>query len=338
MSFDWVYSFLSDPSGWPHKLYEGHYNRNYVVCPPSEVAPVLVRVPRNGFAWDLRCLPESQVLEFLDTTTVPAPRLLYISPSQKFMVLTYIPGDVVKSSFPPGICLPEKLIEQTAQLVCAIHKLDVPRSFYERIATPTMILEHLERLYHQVWMEGHSVLFAALGMPEPEYLVPTWLRKELLKHQPALVFAHCDMHLNNIIIQPDGLLVPVDWELAAVTLPAHDLATHLHRSGYAAKNAELFLKKYGQIIGLDLHCLQEEVIMYRHLEMLKSVIVDAVRTVQRLQIDPILDPKIPAARLTQRLQAVDLLWRTSRDRSIAETSTILHQQAMKNPFKFPNNN
>lgn len=337
MSFDWVYSFLSDPSSWPHKLYKGHYNSNYVVCPPSEVAPVTVRIPHNGFAWDLRCIPESQVLEFLGTTTVPAPRLLYIEPSQKFMVLSFITGEVVKNLFPPEICLPKKIIRQTAQLACEIHKLNVPQSFYTRMATATMLLEHLECLYQRLWVEGYSVLFSALGIPEPENLVPTWLRETLQKHELSLVFAHCDMHLNNLILRPDGLLVPVDWELAAVTVPAHDLATHLHRSSYTEINIQLFLERYAQIMGLDLSFLQQEVIQYRHLEMLKSVIVDAVRTIRLLQINPTLDPKIPAARLTLRLQAVDLLLNERQKRSINKTAEILHQQAMRGMFKSQSN-
>ncbi len=323
MSFDWVYAFLSNLSSWPHELYEGHYNRNYVVYPPGEASQVIVRVPRKGFNWDLRCLSESQVLEFLGTTRVQAPKLLFIATDQKFMVLTYITGQVLKSLIPTDDCLPPAIIEQIVKLLCEIHKLEVPLNFYERLATPITLLDHLERLYQQVWIDGHNVLFSALGMPEPEYLVPVWLKEALLECNSPLVFAHCDMHLNNLIICPNGLLFPVDWELAGVTVTTYDLATHLHRSCYGTKNTQLFLERYAQEMERDLHFLQEEVILYRHLEMIKSVIVDAVRAVKRLQSDLTLDPKVPAKRLAQRLQAVYFLWGKTQERSIYTTAKIL---------------
>jgi hypothetical protein len=45
---------------------------------------------------------------------------------------------------------------------------------------------------------------------------------------------HGDLHRENFIVDPDGDLWTIDWELAMVGDPLYDLATHLHLMRYPA--------------------------------------------------------------------------------------------------------
>lgn len=330
MSFSWVDEFLESPQQWQYELYKGHYNYNYVVYPPSQLQPALIRVPRIGAAqMDLRCLEENNTLQFLERNHVLAPRLLYQSPANSYKVLSYISGQSLKTLYPSSRSFPSSIIQSAVKLIVQIQNLGVPKDFYDSIATPTKIIEHVEKLYQYQWLMGHDILFMLLGMPEPENFIPLWLREALLGWNGTFVFAHSDLHRGNLIIAPDDYLVAVDWELAALTAPAYDIATHFHRAEYSPVEQILFMQEYSRLMDVDLSFLDREVKLFLSLELIKSVLIDSLRLVQCLQNNPHANNQISVRRLFKQLMASDELWGCFRERSEPEILTILCQHSIR---------
>ncbi|ATW49267.1 hypothetical protein CGZ69_16520 [Streptomyces peucetius subsp. caesius ATCC 27952] len=97
-------------------------------------------------------------------------------------------------------------------------------SFAERLIRFTQ-----ERV-HQVHWPVYGGLFAELGVPEegPARLVE---ETRSFSRRPFCLL-HGDLHRDNFIVDGDGRLWTIDWELAMFGDPLYDLATHLHLMDY----------------------------------------------------------------------------------------------------------
>lgn len=74
-----------------------------------------------------------------------------------------------------------------------------------------------------------GTLLEDLGVPEG---VMTGYRERLPRLTPRpFALLHADLHRNNLVLGPDGVLRIIDWEHAMVGDPVHELAVHLRRSG-----------------------------------------------------------------------------------------------------------
>lgn len=286
--FDWVAPYLRPDA--PTNA-AGNYNRNFIV--PRGGAAVVVRVPiPDAEPLDFRMIPEPLVLAALAAHAFPAPRLLHADPAGRFAVHSYVPGQRLDQRFPVRAPLPDWVALDLAAQLAALHALD-PTPLREACAALPQAPDSAALLLALVAFTERSVaplavrhawLYARLHVP-PDPLAAVRAGAKLLPPAPFTI-CHCDVHRRNLIVAPHGQkLTIIDWELALVADPAHELGVHLHRMRYAPHQEELFLDTYLRLRGEQgAHAAwHARIDAYRRHEQVRSALVDVTRTVEDLR-------------------------------------------------------
>ncbi|MFD8304192.1 phosphotransferase family protein [Streptomyces sp. NPDC059690] len=89
-------------------------------------------------------------------------------------------------------------------------------------------------------------LFGALGIGEESF---TRLRKSVygLKRRPFSLL-HADLHRENLIVDPQGRIWVIDWELAMVGDPLYDLATHLYLMKFPELQERRMAQEWSRVV------------------------------------------------------------------------------------------
>lgn len=89
-------------------------------------------------------------------------------------------------------------------------------------------------------------LFRELGVYDESF---TRLRKRVsgLTRRPFCLL-HADLHRKNLIVDPQGRLWVIDWELAMVGDPLYDLATHLYLMRYPAWQEDRMTLEWRRVV------------------------------------------------------------------------------------------
>ncbi len=157
---------------------------------------------------------------------------------------------------------------------------DTP-GFFDRLVA------HVQHIHNHT-RDEYGALFHALGVPlDP--LADVHARKAELRSRPSTLI-HCDVHRKNCIVN-DQRLWYLDWELALIGDPVYDLAVHLHKMTYSAEEESTLVRAV--VAGCKpvlIDGWEEDLVVYRTFERLKSVLVDTVRYSQQIR-----DPFTPAA-------------------------------------------
>ena len=306
--FTWVSDFLKEPSSFIHEVKQGYYHTNYIVKYNNTFYVVRVPVP-TAPEFDLRFLPESHVLNFLESSHFNAPRVLY--ESTYFSVHSYVAGDILSNLFCAPEKLPDWIVVAIAHQMSTIHQLHSP--FSNPLLSLDLLREHLLNLYDQcadIWD-----LFADLHFPRRSLLIPgdiDW------QQQGRSVFAHCDIHRGNVIIV-NSQLVPIDWEHAKIAPLEFDLAAAIHKTKLTIGQEKLLLEEYERTTGIQVSDLQSTILIqtFRTLEVIKSAIVDTARSLESLKKG---SPRTQyqVSQLVKKLEAADRLWHKSQYSGIPE--------------------
>jgi Ser/Thr protein kinase RdoA (MazF antagonist) len=89
-------------------------------------------------------------------------------------------------------------------------------------------------------------LFADLGLGPDSF---GHLRERVagLQERPFQLL-HADLHRENLIVDPDGKLWVIDWELATFGDPLYDLATHLYLMRYPSAQEWRMIQRWCQVV------------------------------------------------------------------------------------------
>ncbi|MER5444804.1 phosphotransferase [Streptomyces sp. NPDC002766] len=89
-------------------------------------------------------------------------------------------------------------------------------------------------------------LFGELGIGEESF---TRLRKSVygLKRRPFSLL-HADLHRENLIVDPQGRIWVIDWELAMVGDPLYDLATHLYLMKFPELQERRMAQEWSRVV------------------------------------------------------------------------------------------
>ncbi|GAB2578409.1 phosphotransferase [Streptomyces capparidis] len=230
------------------KPVSGYHNRNDVRRLDGSLAHLaeIARDTRVKLRFPLRGTPEvvmrawrdeAALLRALEPWLPGIPRCL--ADCGEFTVHTYVPGWRLSRIRPPGWEVPEPHLSQIVELFAAMTRVDVSAlpplpEDWPRDGDCTAFLRRLVRFteerVHRAARPEFGALFDALGIPEDAVLRFEERLGALTPRRFALL--HTDVHRDNLIVRPDGRLVAIDWELAMVGDPLHDLATHLCRMRY----------------------------------------------------------------------------------------------------------
>jgi aminoglycoside phosphotransferase (APT) family kinase protein len=210
----------------------GKSNLTYrVACDAGEV---ILRRPPLGHvlptAHDM--VREHRVLQALDGTAVPVPRVLYLGAADgplgvDFYVMERVVGHVCRNALPPGYAdgreeraaIGAALVDVLADL----HAVDPSMVGLEQFGRPAGFVERQLRRWSQQWDASKNGELPALDELRDE-LVRT------LPPQPPATIVHGDYRLDNTVLHPTsaGRIVAVlDWEMSTLGDPLTDLGTLL---------------------------------------------------------------------------------------------------------------
>jgi aminoglycoside phosphotransferase (APT) family kinase protein len=205
----------------------GHSNVTFLIR-RGEERFVLRRPPRPPLppsAHDV--LREARLLRALRDTPARVPVVLAVCEDSAtigspFYVMERIDGDVMVTSIPDALDVPEQRRKIAAQLIEAlaeIHAVDWRAVGLEGFGKPTGYLERQLRRFTGLWEVNKTREIPAVER------VGDWLSQNLPPSGPATI-VHGDYRLGNTIYAPETparLAAVLDWEMATIGDPLADL-------------------------------------------------------------------------------------------------------------------
>ncbi|MEU4085603.1 phosphotransferase family protein [Streptomyces aureus] len=240
---------------------QGYHHETYVVTlPAAGRGRWKCREPRPGLLWfDRRCFAsEEQLIRALEGRIEGIPGLVPDLPERSDLQ-RFIEGSTLGTLYRSGSEIPFALFEQIvalfSQLVeVKVDSINVPRTcspddrpadgdtagFMERLIVFT------EREVYLRNMPDFEVLFHGLGLGGD----PFGNLRERVSGLTARPFCllHADLHRENFVVDAEGRLWTIDWELAMFGDPLYDLATHLYLMRYPADQERWMTKHWCEAV------------------------------------------------------------------------------------------
>ncbi|MET7616925.1 phosphotransferase [Streptomyces sp. NPDC005408] len=203
------------------------------------------REPRPGILWfDRRSFPsEGALIRALAGHVTSVPEIIEVD---AIGLQRFIEGSTLGSYGRPGAPVAEPHLAQIAQLfreLAAISpdSLSLHRQFVRDDAVvdgdtagfAAQLIRFTEERVYEAHLPVYGELFDALGIPR-DGLRPLMDKTRSLTARPFCLL-HGDLHRENFIVDGEGRLWTIDWELAMFGDPLYDLATHLHLMRYPAE-------------------------------------------------------------------------------------------------------
>ena len=263
----------------------GFYNENYRL--DVDGVPLLFRFRKQDEPlMDPQPMDECDILNFLSTTILPVPKLIYTNPALKFHVQEFIEGMLLEKAYPPGERIPEAMQKNIAYFYAQMAELDISVAnilspdWPREDANPTLFFEKLletSRAIHSGYQETHGRHYDFLNIPKRHFELFQERAKSLTPRPMRLM--HADLHRGNIIVNTDNAsLTVIDWELALYGDLLYCIAAHLHRSRYFKSEREILADDIGAALppAFQKNYI-EDLRFYLDYEALKSILTDTVR-------------------------------------------------------------
>ncbi|QIB44994.1 aminoglycoside phosphotransferase family protein [Streptomyces aureoverticillatus] len=282
--------------------FKGYHNETYVLRLPGGKSGQgkpwcwKFKEPRDSILWfDRRCFDsEEQLLEAL------AGRVTWIPEVKKedgFRLQRFVEGRTLGASVPRGSALPEALIDQIITLFremarIAPRMLTVKRRCAEQCRAPEgdtnqfleVLIRFTERDVYMANRPRFGGLFAELGIGQESFEALRARMSRMVSRPFCLL--HGDLHRENFIVDPQGQLWTIDWELAMFGDPLYDLATHLHLMGYAPEQANEVTRRWSlaveEVLPGSSVGYKEDLDSLLDYKRAQSVFTDVIRTAQML--------------------------------------------------------
>lgn len=183
------------------------------------------RPPLPSGAHDI--LREARLLQALEQSAVPVPRILAICESDgvlgaPFALMSYVPGYVIESTLPAGLEAAverRRAAESFIDALVAVHAVDVDRAGLSWLGRPGHYLERQLRRFSGTWEISRTRELPAM----------TELERGLRAALPVpgeATLIHGDVRLGNAIFAPESparVAALLDWEMATLGDPLADL-------------------------------------------------------------------------------------------------------------------
>lgn len=216
----------------PRQFAGGLANLNYLIHVDGK--PAVLRRPPMGElpagAYDMA--REHRILSRLPDALPFVPRSLHLcdDPSvcgQRFQILEYRPGLVIRETIPPGLAarpdLGPRLSEVLLQTIAAIHAVDTAAIGLDDLGRPEGFLARaVSGWIKRGWSAKED------GTDALHKDIAAWLERNIVPDgKPGLL--HNDFKLNNMILNPADLspVAVVDWDQGTRGDPLFDFATLL---------------------------------------------------------------------------------------------------------------
>lgn len=238
---------------------KGYHHETYVLRLLGGTQIVKVREPRAEILWfDRRCFQsEEKLLRALKGDISRIPDVLDVA---GMGLQGFIEGRTLPARRWAGRRVPDAILDQIVDLFREMARIRPPR--LENV--PRRCLPHdraadgdtdafLDRLIafieEQVYAKNHTEfggLFEELGVRGDSF---TTLRKHVagLRKRPFCLL-HADLHRKNFVVDSQGELWTIDWELAMLGDPLYDLATHLYLMHYPADQQRRMTEEWRRVV------------------------------------------------------------------------------------------
>ncbi|MFI9379060.1 phosphotransferase [Streptomyces parvulus] len=276
---------------------KGYHHETYVLSPPGGTGRVKLREPRATSLWfDRRCFQsEEELLRGLKGRIDRVPEVVDV---EGMGLQTFIEGRTLGDHRRGGRTVPDSAFDQIVGVFRQMVPITAETLHVERRCSPEDAPEDgdtdafLKRLVvfvqDQVYaanLQEFGTLFAQLGILD-EALVHLEKNVAGLSERPFCLL-HGDLHRENFIIDPQGDLWTIDWELAMVGDPLYDLATHLYLMRYPVDQEERLIERWcdvvEQIRSGSSHAWRNDLRLITEFKKGQSVFTDTVRAAKALR-------------------------------------------------------
>jgi aminoglycoside phosphotransferase (APT) family kinase protein len=267
----------------------GTYHDNYIVTGWYHEA-CLIRVPKKLLAPDVepRMFTEPAVLQAAQTAMIAAPRLLHSSLEPEFQVHTVVPGQPLSIALPDAGPVPavvtaaiSQLMRNLSEVAVDIRPAPVPGQPWADVPAGDSAGFSDALL---TWLSG---IYAGAGEAALGFLseVGIWhdpfaeVKKYFRPSPRPFRLCHGDLGRANIMLDPEGDVNFIDWELAVWGDPLWDIAAHLHRMRYpGTQNKFVRQELLASCRGFTgLNSQYDELRTYLYVELCRSLVLDAIR-------------------------------------------------------------
>ncbi|WP_037573433.1 phosphotransferase family protein [Phaeacidiphilus oryzae] len=285
----------------------GFNNRNHAVLLPERLArfgpvepgaKVKVRIPteHRSLPFDQAIWPEeAAVLRTVSRHLPNVPKVL--ATRRGFSVQTFAEGTELAAIWGSKPNVKGGVVEGLASLFAALARIPVdelpkPPAGWPAFGDSTGFI-HCLIDYTRTRVEApaharYGPLFGALGFPADALRrFSDGLPRDGLTPRP-FVLLHADLHPRNLIYnEEDGSLHAIDWELAMVGDPVHDLAIHLCRTEYPNRGErQRFISAWHRAVrAANLPAVADyrrDLPWYVGYQRVRSVYTDVIRSVELL--------------------------------------------------------
>ncbi|MFG2472707.1 phosphotransferase family protein [Streptomyces canus] len=289
----------------------GYHHETYVMPLPLDGRrSVKFREPRSEILWfDRRCFSsEEELLVALQGWISCVPDVLDVG-GVRFQ--RFIEGRTIRRGHLVGRRVPDAVFGQIVDLFRQLVRIDPHHLGVERRceredrAQEGDCYRFLDRLItfseKQVFERNRArfgELFSELGVGQDSF---SRLRKHAsgLRERPFCLL-HADLHRENFIIDGDGRLWAIDWELAMTGDPLYDLATHLYLMRYPEDQSRRMTQEWCEVVervrpgsSYGWECDLPLILDFKRAQ---SVFTDVIRTALSLQLETGFNwPALPGA-------------------------------------------
>ncbi|PWI20590.1 phosphotransferase enzyme family protein [Streptomyces sp. Act143] len=261
--------------------------------------PVTVRIRRRALPVVIRTwADEAEILDAIQGVLPHVPQCLY--KGENYAIHSYVEGVPLSKACSNGKSVDTLIIRALADLLAQMTQVRSgalpalpsgwPGSRTDSQAfLRTLVLMADQQIRQPNWSDFGG-LFAALGIPE-DALLRLADRVPAMSRRPFSLL-HADLHRDNVIMSyaGDSPLICVDWELATYGDPLHDLATHLVRMQYPARQWDEVIGAWAaamrRVRPAAVRGLTTDLAHYIDFERAQSVYPDVMRAAQSLQNSP----------------------------------------------------
>jgi aminoglycoside phosphotransferase (APT) family kinase protein len=274
------------------RVFKGRAHLNSVVTVPGIGFPVVVRRRLPAASCRERSyLSEHAVLRSIEESGVPvaAPRILALGESGRsgvFAIHSYAaPPGKTHPDHPVNGLLPHEadaLVDQLCALTYVNYKqVDLTAGegrFYD------WLVDQLVCMVRDLPKEVRQ-LARVFGLPGPERLRLLLSRHEVSHREPVLL--HGALNPWNLVRRDDHLaLTIIDWEMALVGDPLHDLVRHMYLTPTSTEIRERMFRRWERRLPPRYTTdWRRDWRVYRWLEIVRSAYVDLDRLVTRTGLD-----------------------------------------------------
>ncbi|KQW16932.1 aminoglycoside phosphotransferase family protein [Streptomyces sp. Root369] len=221
---------------------KGYHHDTYVLSMPDGTRIVKIREPRAEILWfDRRCFQSEE--ELLRALQGQVGRIPVIFDVEGMGLQGFIAGRTVGQHLLWNRRVPDAVFDQVVDLFRQMVRITPDMLKVDRRCGAEDRAEEgdcngfLDRLVafseERVFLQNQERfgrLFSELGLTGESFAL---LRKNVsgLRDRPFCLL-HADLHRANLIIDGNGELWAIDWELAMFGDPLYDLATHLYLMRY----------------------------------------------------------------------------------------------------------